>query len=83
MALILGPLDKYVLVIYGVLLGGNSIKSIACVNCVNWQYRREIDLNPYEVIAQDNTVSESMIQFRICFRWEEGDAYEIEITDYH
>ena len=22
-------------------------------------------------------------QFRICFRWEEGDAYEIEITDYH
>ena len=22
-------------------------------------------------------------QFRICFRWEEGEAYEIEITDYH
>ena len=22
-------------------------------------------------------------QFRICFRWEEGHAYEVEITDYH
>jgi proteic killer suppression protein len=22
-------------------------------------------------------------QFRICFQWEAGDAYEVEITDYH
>jgi proteic killer suppression protein len=22
-------------------------------------------------------------QFRICFRWESGDAYEVEVTDYH
>lgn len=22
-------------------------------------------------------------QFRICFFWLEGDAYEVEITDYH
>ena len=22
-------------------------------------------------------------QFRICFRWAEGDAFEVEITDYH
>ncbi len=22
-------------------------------------------------------------QWRICFRWEYGDAYEVEITDYH
>jgi proteic killer suppression protein len=22
-------------------------------------------------------------QYRICFNWEEGHAYEIEITDYH
>lgn len=21
-------------------------------------------------------------QYRLCFRWEEGDAYEVEITDY-
>ena len=23
------------------------------------------------------------VQFRICFRWEAGDVYEVEITDYH
>ena len=22
-------------------------------------------------------------QWRICFRWKDGDAYEVEITDYH
>ena len=22
-------------------------------------------------------------QWRICFRWKEGDAYDVEITDYH
>jgi proteic killer suppression protein len=22
-------------------------------------------------------------QWRICFRWERGDAYDVEITDYH
>ncbi len=22
-------------------------------------------------------------QWRICFRWQEGNAYEVEIVDYH
>lgn len=22
-------------------------------------------------------------QYRVCFRWKDGDAYEVEITDYH
>lgn len=22
-------------------------------------------------------------QWRVCFRWEDGDAYDVEITDYH
>jgi proteic killer suppression protein len=22
-------------------------------------------------------------QWRVCFRWERGDAYEVEIVDYH
>ena len=22
-------------------------------------------------------------QFRICFEWQEGDAYQVEIVDYH
>ena len=23
------------------------------------------------------------VQYRVCFRWENGDAYEAEVTDYH
>lgn len=23
------------------------------------------------------------LQWRICFRWEDGDAYDVEIVDYH
>lgn len=22
-------------------------------------------------------------QWRVCFKWSDGDAYEVEITDYH
>ena len=22
-------------------------------------------------------------QYRVCFRWDDGDAYEVEVTDYH
>jgi len=22
-------------------------------------------------------------QWRVCFRWSKGDAYEVEMTDYH
>lgn len=22
-------------------------------------------------------------QWRVCFRWDDGDAYEVEIVDYH
>ena len=22
-------------------------------------------------------------QYRVCFRWEEGDAFDVEIVDYH
>jgi len=22
-------------------------------------------------------------QYRICFRWDQGDAYEVELADYH
>ncbi len=22
-------------------------------------------------------------QWRVCFRWERGDVYDVEITDYH
>jgi len=22
-------------------------------------------------------------QWRICFRWQDGDAYDVEVADYH
>ena len=22
-------------------------------------------------------------QYRLCFRWQDGDAYDVEIVDYH
>jgi len=30
---------------------------------------------PYSIRIND--------QYRICFQWESGNAYEVEITDYH
>jgi proteic killer suppression protein len=42
--------------------------------------------NHLEALKRDRTGQHSIRindQFRICFGWEAGDAYEVEITDYH
>ena len=42
--------------------------------------------NRLEKLAGDRKAQHSIRineQFRICFTWHEGDAYEVEITDYH
>ncbi len=42
--------------------------------------------NRLEKLARDCIGQHSMRindQWRICFRWRDGDAYDIEITDYH
>lgn len=42
--------------------------------------------NRLEKLTGDRTGQHSVRindQWRICFRWEYGDAYEVEITDYH
>jgi proteic killer suppression protein len=42
--------------------------------------------NHLEALKRDRAGQHSIRindQFRICFRWEAGDAYEVEITDYH
>jgi proteic killer suppression protein len=42
--------------------------------------------NQLEVLRRDRAGQHSMRindQFRICFLWKGGDAYEVEITDYH
>jgi proteic killer suppression protein len=42
--------------------------------------------NRLESLSGDRTGQRSIRindQWRICFRWERGDAYDVEITDYH
>jgi proteic killer suppression protein len=42
--------------------------------------------NRLEPLRGDRSGQHSMRindQYRICFRWEAGDAYEVEITNYH
>jgi len=42
--------------------------------------------NRLELLAGDRAGQHSIRinqQWRICFRWRAGDAYDVEITDYH
>jgi proteic killer suppression protein len=42
--------------------------------------------NRLETLVGDRTGQHSIRindQFRVCFVWRDGDAYEVEITDYH
>ncbi len=42
--------------------------------------------NRLEALAGDRAGQHSIRindQWRICFRWKDGDAYEVEIVDYH
>jgi proteic killer suppression protein len=42
--------------------------------------------NRLEKLSGDRTGEYSIRindQWRICFRWRDGDAYDVEITDYH
>ena len=42
--------------------------------------------NRLELLKGDRTGQHSIRindQFRLCFRWSEGNAYDVEIADYH
>jgi proteic killer suppression protein len=42
--------------------------------------------NQLEALKRDRAGQHSIRindQWRICFRWQEGDAYDVEIVDYH
>ncbi|MEY6432137.1 type II toxin-antitoxin system RelE/ParE family toxin [Thioalkalicoccus limnaeus] len=42
--------------------------------------------NRLEALSRDRTGSYSIrinAQWRLCFVWREGDAYDVEIVDYH
>lgn len=47
---------------------------------------REPPANRLEKLKGDRAGQWSLCindQYRICFEWRDGDAYEVEITDYH
>jgi proteic killer suppression protein len=47
---------------------------------------RTLPGNHLERLASDRAGQHSIrinSQYRLCFAWEEGHAYEVEITDYH
>jgi proteic killer suppression protein len=42
--------------------------------------------NHLEALAGDRRGQHSIRindQFRVCFKWKDGDAYEVEVVDYH
>ena len=47
---------------------------------------REPPSNHLKVLSGDRAGQWSIRinqQYRICFRWEDGNAYDVEVTDYH
>ena len=43
-------------------------------------FRQETGLRHYVAIARVRTAND---KWRLCFRFVEGDAYDVEIVDYH
>jgi proteic killer suppression protein len=42
--------------------------------------------NHYEELEKERKGQSSIKindQYRVCFRWDQGDAYDVEIVDYH
>jgi toxin HigB-1 len=55
-------------------------------NAVSLNDLRVPPANRLEKLSRDRAGQHSVRlndQWRICFRWEGNDAYEVEITDYH
>lgn len=55
-------------------------------NAVNVNDLRSPPANRLEKLSGDREGQNSIRindQWRICFSWREGDAYDVEITDYH
>jgi len=55
-------------------------------NAVSLDDLRSVPANRLERLAADRAGEWSIrtnAQWRICFRWEDGDADDLEIVDYH
>ncbi len=80
------------------LADGRRVKRFANIETVARRKLRQLEIagrledlrvppgNRLERIAGDRTGQHSIRvneQWRICFRWDRGDAHDVEITDYH
>ena len=55
-------------------------------NATSLQDLRNLPSNRFEALRGDRVGEYSIRindQWRICFEWEDGDAYNVEIVDYH
>jgi proteic killer suppression protein len=55
-------------------------------NATSLQDLRNLPSNRFEALRGDRIGEYSIRindQWRICFEWEDGDAYNVEIVDYH
>jgi proteic killer suppression protein len=55
-------------------------------SAANLQDLRRIPGNRLEPLRHDRAGQYSIRlndQFRVCFRWKDGDAFDVEIVDYH
>ena len=58
----------------------------AIENAADIEELRQPPRNRLEALVADRAGQHSIRindQWRVCFRWSEGDAYDVEIVDYH
>lgn len=70
-----GNLHRVALRKLTLLDGAESLEDLRVPSANRLEKLRGGREGPYSIRIND--------QWRICFRWNEGDAHEVEITDYH
>ncbi len=64
-----------------------ALRKLALLNAVgSLDVLRAVPGNRLEMLSGDRAGQHSIRindQYRVCFVWEGGDAYQVEVTDYH
>ena len=64
-----------------------ALRKLAMLNAAaSLEVLRVVPGNRLEKLSGDREGQHSVRineQYRVCFVWESGDAYEVEVTDYH
>lgn len=72
---------------FGPMLQSSGLKKLVMLHAaVNVKDLRVPPGNRLEALSGDREGQHSIRiddQWRVCFRWDDGDAYDVEIVDYH